>query len=156
MSLIYKKRKNTPSLTHWIYDYYGELAPFVRRIERKSAIIPLFLLKSIEWGIYRWYKSSIHRFYGVKGNELIYMITRRCSDRCEKCGIWKTQEPDSEHISVEPFLDCLNRLHENLYQVTLTGGEPLVFEQDVLMIAEQSKKLGVPLFVVTNGTLLNK
>jgi pyruvate-formate lyase-activating enzyme len=156
MSLIYKRRANAPSLTHWIYDYYGEVGPFARRIDRKLVAVPLILLKTVEWGIYRWYKTPIRRFYGVKGNELIYMITRRCGDRCAKCGIWKSPEPDSEHLPIAHFLNCLNRLHENLYQVTLTGGEPLVYAQDVLSIAEASRKLDVPMIVVTNGALLTK
>lgn len=84
MSLIYRKRANAPSLTHWVYDYFGEIVPFARRIDRKLVAVPLILLKTIEWSIYRWYKTPIRRFYGVKGNELIYMITRRCSDSCAK------------------------------------------------------------------------
>ena len=156
MSLIYRRRANQPTLTHAFYDYYGELAPFTRRIDRKLFAIPLVCLKTIEWGIYRWYKTPIRRFYGVKGNELIYMITRRCSDRCAKCGIWRTPESDHEHLPIERFLDCLNRLHENLYQVTLTGGEPLVYLDDVLRIAEKSRELDVPMIVVTNGALLTE
>lgn len=156
MSLIYRKSANAPSLTRWMYDYYGEIAPFARRIDRKLVAVPLIVLKSVEWGIYRWYKTPIRRFYGVKGNELIYMITRRCSDKCAKCGIWKTPEPDSEHLPVAHFIECLNRLHENLYQLTLTGGEPLMCAPDVLLIAEASKKLGVPMIVVTNGVLLTE
>lgn len=156
MSLIYKRRANAPSLTHWVYDYWGEIAPFAGRIDRKLVAVPLILLKTVEWGIYRWYKTPIRRFYGVKGNELIYMITRRCGDRCPKCGIWKSPEPDSEHLPISHFITCLHRLHENLYQVTLTGGEPLTYAQDVLTIAEESRKLGVPMIVVTNGTLLTK
>lgn len=156
MSLIYKRRANAPSLTHWVYDYWGEIAPFARRIDRKLVAVPLILLKTVEWGIYRWYKTPIRRFYGVKGNELIYMITRRCGDRCAKCGIWKSPEPDSEHLPISHFITCLHRLHENLYQVTLTGGEPLTYAQDVLTIAKESRKLGVPMIVVTNGALLTK
>lgn len=156
MSLIYRKRANAPSLTHWVSDYYGEIAPFARRIDSKLLAIPLLALKTIEWSIYRWYKTPIRRLYGVRGNELIYMITRRCNDRCAKCGIWKTPEPDGEHLPVAHFIDCLNRLHENLYQVTVTGGEPLLFANDVLMIAAEAKKLGVPMIVVTNGVLLEE
>lgn len=156
MSLVYRKRANAPSLTHWIYDYYGEIGPFARRIDRKLLAMPLLFLKTVEWMIYRWYKTPIRRFYGVKGNELIYMITRRCGDRCPKCGIWKTPESDSEHLPIEHFLNCLHRLHENLYQVTLTGGEPLTYADDVLRIAEESRKLGVPMYTVTNGVHLNE
>ena len=156
MSLIYRRKANQPSLTHFIYDYYGEIVPFAKRIDRKLVALPLILLKTIEWSIYRWYKTPIRRFYGVKGNELVYMITRRCSDKCSKCGIWKTPEPDSQHLPIHHFINCLNRLHENLYQVTLTGGEPLMYLEDILLIAEASKKLNVPMIVVTNGALLTE
>ena len=156
MSLIYRRKANQPSLTHFIYDYFGEIFPFVKRIDRKLVAVPLIALKTIEWSIYRWYKTPIRRFYGVKGNELIYMITRRCNDKCSKCGIWKTPESDNEHLHISHFINCLYRLHENLYQVTLTGGEPLIYLEDVLQIAEESKKLNVPMIVVTNGVLITE
>lgn len=156
MSLIYRRRANQPTLTHAIYDYIGEIAPFARRVDRRHLLIPLVALKSIEWAIYRWYKTPVRRFYGVKGNELIYMITRACSDRCRKCGIWKSPEPPTEHLPIHQFLNCLNRLAENLYQVTLTGGEPLMYMDDVLMIGREAKRLDVPMIVVTNGTLLTE
>ncbi len=156
MSLIYKRKPNQPSLTHTFYDYYGEIAPFARRIDRNLLVVPMVVLKTIEWSIYRWYQTPIRRFYGVKGNELIYMITRRCTDRCSKCGIWKNPEPDGEHLPISHFIDCLNRLRDNLYQVTLTGGEPLIYMDDVLLIAEEARKRDVPMVTVTNGTLLNE
>ncbi len=156
MSLIYRRKANQPSLTHVIHDYYGEIIPFAKRIDQKIVALPLLLLKTIEWSIYRWYKTPIRRFYGVKGNELIYMITRRCCDKCSKCGIWKIPEPDNQHLPVSEFINCLNQIHENLYQVTLTGGEPLLYLEDVLLIGEECKKLNVPMLVVTNGVLLTK
>lgn len=156
MSLIYRKRANAPSPTHWLYDYYGEVAPFLRRVERKLHIGPMLLLKTIEWSIYRWYKTPIRRFYGVRGNELIYMITRRCSDRCPKCGIWRSPERDDERLPVSRFIDCLHRLHENLYQITVTGGEPLLFADDVLAIGAAARDLRVPMIVVTNGMLMDE
>jgi MoaA/NifB/PqqE/SkfB family radical SAM enzyme len=156
MSLIYRRKANQPSISHVIYDYLGEIRPFVKRIDRKYLIIPLVILKSIEWSIYRWYKTPIRRFYGVKGNELIYMITKRCNERCSKCGIWKNPEPDTEHLAISKFINCLKSLHHNLYQVTLTGGEPLLFMDDVMVIAEESKKLDVPMMTVTNGSLLTE
>ena len=156
MSLIYRRRANQPSFTHVINDYVGEMKPFIKRINKKHLIIPLIFLKTIEWSIYRWYKTPIRRFYGVKGNELIYMITKRCNERCAKCGIWKNPEPDNEHIDISIFINCLKTLHENLYQVTLTGGEPLLFLDDVLTIAAESRKHDIQLITVTNGTLITK
>lgn len=156
MSLIYRRRAYQPSITNFINDYIGEIKPFVKRIDRKRLIIPLVILKTIEWSIYRWYKTPIRRFYGVKGNELIYMITKRCNEKCAKCGIWKTPETESEHIDISVFITCLKTLQENLYQVTLTGGEPLLFKQDVLTIAKESRKHNIQLITVTNGVLITE
>ena len=156
MSLIYRIKKSQPGITHGINDYLGEMRPFVKRVKKPHLVIPLLFLKTIEWSIYRWYKTPIRRFYGVKGNELIYMITNACNDRCPKCGIWERPEPQSQHLMVSHFIKCLNRLHHNLYQVTLTGGEPLIFKKDVMLIAEEAKKLSVPMVIVTNGRFLDE
>ncbi len=155
MSLIYRIRKSQPKFTHGINDYLGEMRPFAKRV-KPHLLIPMLFLKSIEWSIYRWYKTPIRRFYGVKGNELIYMITNACNDRCPKCGIWERPEPQSQHLMVSHFIKCLNRLHHNLYQVTLTGGEPLIFKKDVMLIAEEAKKLNVPMVIVTNARFLDE
>src|ERR1035437_2517863 len=143
MSLIYRISSKQLSIMHGFFDYIGEIRPFAKRVDKKRYKIPLILLKSIEWSIYRWYKTPIRRFYGIKGNELIYMITRRCNDRCPKCGIWETPESNSEHLPITHFIECLRKLHRNLYQVTLTGGEPLLFKDDILLIAEEANKLNV-------------
>jgi MoaA/NifB/PqqE/SkfB family radical SAM enzyme len=156
MSLIYKRRAYQPSFTHAISDYMGEIVPFAKRIDKKHLLVPLIILKSIEWGIYRWYKTPIRRFYGIKGNELIYMITNRCNESCHKCGIWKNPENDSQHLSIVHFIECMRRLHHNLYQVTLTGGEPLMYKDDVMQIAEEAKTLKVPMVLISNGKLLER
>lgn len=156
MSLIYRRKSNDPSFTHVIYDYIGEMKPFIKRVRKPHLLLPMVLFKSIEWGIYRWYKTPIRRFYGVKGNELIYMITNACNDRCPKCGIWERPEPRDQHLMIEHFINCLKRLHHNLYQVTLTGGEPLIFKKDVMLIAEEAKKLNVPMVTITNGRFLEE
>lgn len=156
MSLIYRRRAHQPRFLDTVNDYLGEIRPFAKRIDNKLMWLPLVILKSIEWSIYRWYKTPTRRFYGVKGNELIYMITSRCNERCAKCGIWQKPEPESEHIDISIFVNCLKTLHENLYQVTLTGGEPLLYLNDVLTIAKESRKHNIQLITVTNGTLISE
>ena len=156
MSLIYALKAKQPNLYHVINDYLGEIRQFKMRVTKPHLVIPLVVLKSIEWGIYRWHKTPIRRFYGVKSNELIYMITNACNDRCPKCGIWERPEPKSQHLLIAHFINCLNRLHLNLYQVTLTGGEPLLFKADVMLIAREAKKLGVPMVIVTNARMLDE
>jgi len=156
MSLIYKRRAYQPKISHVINDYLGEMRQFAKRVEKPHLIIPLVLLKSIEWSIYRWYKTPIRRFYGVKSNELIYMITNTCNDRCPKCGIWEKPEPQSQHLMITHFINCLRRLHHNLYQVTLTGGEPLLFKKDIMLIAEEARRLNVPMVIVSNARFIDE
>ncbi len=156
MSLIYSLKKGQPSIARAIQDYRGEIRHFASRIPNPWLRAPMVTLKSVEWCIYRWYKTPLRRFYGVKGNELIYMITNACNDRCPKCAIWERPEPRSQHLDVKHFLRCLERLHHNLYQVTLTGGEPLLFKKDVAQIAEEAGRLGVPMVMVTNARLLDE
>lgn len=156
MSLIYRLSANQPGITHVLSDYMGEIRPFAQRVKNPFLKIPLVALKSIEWSIYRWYKTPLRRFYGVKGNELIYMITNRCNDRCPKCGIWERPESNAQHLKIEHFINCLRRLHHNLYQVTLTGGEPMLFKKDVTLIAEEAGKLSVPMVMVTNARFLDE
>ncbi len=38
----------------------------------------------------------------------------------------------------------------------MTGGEPLLFKKDVMLIAEEAKKLNVPMVIVTNGRFLDE
>ncbi|MEI6305740.1 MAG: radical SAM protein, partial [Deltaproteobacteria bacterium] len=156
MSLIYRLKASQPNFTHGIQDYLGEIIPFSKRVKSRIRKIPLVALKSTEWAIYRWYNTPIRRFYGIKSNELIYMITNACNDRCPKCGIWERPEPKSQHLLIQHFIKCLSRLHHNLYQVTLTGGEPLLFKRDVIHIAEEAKKLNVPMVTITNGRMLDE
>ena len=83
MSLIYRLRKSKqPHFIQGVYDYIGEMKPFVKRVRKPHLLLPMVLFKSIEWGIYRWYKTPIRRFYGVKGNELIHRITNQHIMRC--------------------------------------------------------------------------
>lgn len=156
MSLVYRFKANQPNFTHVVQDYVGEILPFAKRVKNPLHLAPMVFLKSIEWSIYRWHKTPIRRFYGIKSNELIYMITNACNDRCPKCGIWERPEPKSQHLMIGHFINCLKRLHHNLYQVTLTGGEPLLFKRDVALIAEEARKLGVPMVTVTNARLLDE
>ena len=156
MSLVYRLKARQPNFTHGIQDYLGEMIPFAKRVRNPLLKLPMVALKSFEWAIYRWHKTPIRRFYGIKSNELIYMITNACNDKCPKCGIWERPEPKSQHLLIQHFIKCLQRLHHNLYQVTLTGGEPLLYKSDVMLIAEHARTLGVPMVTVTNGRMLDE
>ena len=156
MSLIYSLKSSRSGFTQAAKDYFGEVGHFAKRVKSPVLRVPMLLLKSIEWSIYRWYKTPLRRLYGIKSNELIYMITNTCNERCPKCAIWERPEKKAQHLDVAHFLRCLDRLHHNLYQVTLTGGEPLLFKDDVVRISEAACELQVPMVIVTSGRMLDE
>ena len=156
MTLFYNNGQNHPRVFNVFNDYFTEIIPFVRRIKKKQLVIPLAILKTMEWSIYRWYKTPIRRFYGIKSNELIYMMTNKCNEKCQKCGIWKNSEPNIQYIDVSYFIDCLKRLHHNLYKVTITGGEPLLLKNDVMAIADEAYRLNIQMETITNGVNIDE
>ena len=85
--------------------------------------------------------------------ELIFKITNRCTDRCAKCGIWRN--PDGDRVPVEVVERCVFDLVKRLGAFTITGGEPLLYHDEVCRLARLSTTLDIPLTVVTNGVLLD-
>lgn len=61
MSLIYRLKSKQPGFSHVISDYLGEIRPFAKRVRQPHLVIPMVMLKSIEWAIYRWHKTPIRR-----------------------------------------------------------------------------------------------
>jgi len=156
MTLIYKRKFGRPGIVHVINDYFSEILPFVKRIKNPLFVPALITLKTVEFLIYKFYIPPVRRFYGIRRNELLYMITKRCTDKCAKCGIWKNPEPDSDRINAGDIIKCIRDINANLYQITITGGEPLLFMEDVLNISQEAERYNIPMIVITNGTLVNE
>src|SRR4051794_33756130 len=101
----------------------------------------MLALKTIEWAVYRWYTAPSARIYGPPGvSELIYMITSACTDRCEKCGIWRA--PETTRVPVEAVEKSLAALAPALRKFTVTGGEPLLHKEEVLRLGFAAKRAG--------------
>jgi sulfatase maturation enzyme AslB (radical SAM superfamily) len=137
-----------------VRDYFGYVAPFLSRVRPRSFVPPMLALKTVEWAVYRWYRPPLTRTYDPPGvSELIYKITSACTDRCEKCGIWR--EPETTRVPVEAVEKCLAALAPALRKFTVTGGEPLLHKEDVLRLGLAAKRAGVPMTIVSNGVLLD-
>jgi sulfatase maturation enzyme AslB (radical SAM superfamily) len=114
----------------------------------------MLALKTVEWAVYRWYTAPVARIYDPPSvSELIYMITSACTDRCEKCGIWRT--PETPRVPLEAVERSLAALAPALRKFTVTGGEPLLHKEEVLRLGFAAKRAGVPMTIVSNGVLLD-
>lgn len=143
-----------PSVGTAVRDYLGYVAPFLARVRPKSLVPPMLALKTIEWAVYRWYRAPVTRTYDPPMvSDLLYMITSACTDRCEKCGIWR--EPERTRVPVEAVEKCLVALAPVLGKFTITGGEPLLHKEDVLRLGHAASRARVPMTVVSNGVLVD-
>ncbi|MFO7883105.1 MAG: radical SAM protein, partial [Kosmotogaceae bacterium] len=77
-------------------------------------------------------------------------ITNRCNLKCKHCYWWKNYD-EEEELSIEQFEDVIeeNFVKNNVVQVALTGGEPLLRPEIIELFNEK----GVNFVIVTNGTL---
>lgn len=132
-------------------DWAGYIRPFTRSVPI-SLLVPMVALKTVEYAIY---KSRPRQITSTRRKtQLIYMITSRCTDRCPKCGIWKRPEPADSRVGVDAVLRAIKEVVRELGCVTITGGEPLLYSEEVLAVANLCKAERVPLAVVTNATQL--
>lgn len=82
-------------------------------------------------------------------------ITDECNFRCEMCKMWSIHEnqwtlPTSEKLRL---LEEYSQLSPG-GMVYLTGGEPFRKEQEVFTLCEQARKLGIPVFMSSNGSYI--
>lgn len=140
-----------------VKEYAGYVAPLLQRVRRKRHVPVMLALKTIEWAVYRWYEPVETRRYGEDEIwQLLYQITSRCTDRCEKCGIWSRREVVVDRVELHHVERCLDGLAGRLGSFTVTGGEPLLYKAEVLRLARRAEELRVPMTLVTNATLADE
>ncbi len=87
-------------------------------------------------------------------------LTERCNNNCIHCCINLPSDhsvAEQKELSTNEIKDIISDAASlGCLTVRFTGGEPLIYLEDVLQIAEESKKLNVPMIVVTNGVLITE
>ena len=137
-----------------VEDYVGYVTPLARRVRRRRHLPAMLALKTIEWAVYRWHQPALVRSYEAQEVwQLLFQITSRCTDRCEKCGIWRRPEAVTDRVELHQVERSLEALAGRLGSFTVTGGEPLLYKEDVLRLARRAEELRVPMTVVSNATL---
>lgn len=102
--------------------------------------------------------DKITDIFGRKHDYLRISLTDRCNLRCTYCmpeeGI--TLRPKKEFMTSEEVIQIASTFVElGVKKIRLTGGEPLI-KKDFNNIINQLSKLGVEIFITTNGILLHK
>ena len=105
-----------------------------------------------------WLSWLSKRFYYFPPKHVQIIITHRCNAKCKMCNIHEIYrlhpERLHEELSTEEWIKVFDELKELGVQiVTITGGEPLVRE-DIVILLKRLKLNGFKVALATNGLLL--
>ena len=100
---------------------------------------------------------------GRQLHDLRISVTDRCNFRCSYCmpkEVFNKDYPYLPHSSLLTFEEITRLarifMSHGVRKIRLTGGEPLLFKKDVMIIAEEAKKLDVPMVIVSNARFLDE
>ncbi len=104
-------------------------------------------------------KSAIKRpkpvFIG-KGPIVIWNLTGICNLKCLHCYASSISQYQPNELDTTQALQVLEDLKKaDCFSVILSGGEPL-YRQDLFVLAERAKELGLFVTLSTNGTMIGK
>ncbi|MGC9308145.1 MAG: radical SAM protein [Thermoplasmatota archaeon] len=98
---------------------------------------------------------TLLKYAKVKAGQKVFFygscdITNRCNLNCKHC-YWRKNFVEEEELSTEQFEHVIeeNFIKNNIIEVALTGGEPLLRPEIIELFDEK----GVSFDIVTNGTL---
>lgn len=85
--------------------------------------------------------------------QLVIQFTNHCNARCPQCGMRTTNKIERKRIPVadiKKIIDAAAR--RNIQSISFTGGEPLLFPDDLAQMIRYAKKSGIPMIRTgTNG-----
>jgi len=91
-----------------------------------------------------------------------FFLTHKCNLHCKMCGQWGesgvTKKMQTSEIMQELDIEKLKKTIDNISQfkpnITLFGGEPLLYSK-IIELIRHIKSKGLHLLAITNGSLLN-
>jgi MoaA/NifB/PqqE/SkfB family radical SAM enzyme len=85
--------------------------------------------------------------------QLVVQITDACNARCPQCGMRVTEKFPRSRLTIERLQSIIDAAAEKGFQaVSFTGGEPLLFLDDLIQLVQYAGKAGIPFIRTgTNG-----
>lgn len=87
--------------------------------------------------------------------EIYYMMTTNCNQRCSKCSHWKIPKYNGKRLEPKKIVDFLLEI-PSCRDFTIVGGEPLLFKEEILQLMYGLKDTQIRTVVITNGLALDK
>ena len=88
--------------------------------------------------------------------QLVIQMTNHCNARCPQCGMRATARLQRSRLASEDIRRILDAAGESgVRAVSFTGGEPFLFEEDLLQYLHYAGQSGIPYIRTgTNGSIL--
>ena len=110
---------------------------------------------------YRAYNSGSG--WSSSPEAVTFFLTYRCNLHCQMCGQWGeggvTKKQNAQYInqelSLEDLISVIDDISKSKPNITLFGGEPLIYPHTVELI-RQIKKRSMHCLMITNGSLLKQ
>lgn len=133
----------------------------LKRYFKKSLSQPLYALRAFAQKLKCFFSYFFLNGYSAYPETISLFLTYNCNLRCNMCAYWglegatklKPREFLNEGLSLEELKKIIDDLSGFKPNITLFGGEPLLFK-DWVELVRQIKKRKLRVNVVTNSTLL--
>ena len=140
------------------------MLPF-RNIKRnlyKALQQPLYAVRVFYRRLLSYIKYKSHGGRSFPPEAITLFLTYRCNLECKMCGQWgesgvtkKDLNKTRKELSLEAWKKIVEDIAEFRPNITLFGGEPLIYK-DVIELIEYIKLKKLHCIIITNGTMLEK
>ncbi len=102
--------------------------------------------------------SAISFLSGQAPGQLVIQYTDRCNARCPQCGMRVTEQFERSKLDIETVKRIIDAAAEKGFSsVSFTGGEPLLFFEDVTQLLRYAREAGIRYTRTgTNGFLFTR
>jgi MoaA/NifB/PqqE/SkfB family radical SAM enzyme len=98
-----------------------------------------------------WSYAELNYFNNkIRPLRLMIKITNNCNYQCNICGIWNNE--DKKYLSIEDQNTIFNKYGQNLFFLTITGGEPFLDEKYLISLITLAKQRCPNLYMVSINT----
>lgn len=97
--------------------------------------------------------EDIIKYYFIKHDnyrkELHIVITDKCNIMCEHCNM--DSSPDKDTLIPDEYIDKIFESIDDSWAISIFGGEPMLYPEKILRVAENCRKKNITFRLVTNG-----
>ncbi|MFO8083333.1 MAG: radical SAM protein [Desulfobacterales bacterium] len=115
-------------------------------MDKRQQNVPFFFTSQFLRGFCRFLRN-------IPPGQLVIQFTNHCNAKCPQCGMRITNKIGRNRIPVKDVKRIIDAaVRRNIQSISFTGGEPLLFIDDLVELIGHAKQAGIPMIRTgTNG-----